>query len=146
MPVDKNTILANDFELEIDGIVVASYAECEIFDSEYEVVEDREGTDPPQMNLSAGTYKAGDIHLVKAVRPVDVNVMKDFQAWHEKRDTDKRSGAITGKNANTGVVFARWSFDDAILFKITSPKFNARGNDKADFGLWIKAPRIRLVD
>lgn len=142
----NNAVLANQYRIEIDGIEVGAFETCDLPASEFETVDYREGTDAPEMTISAGNWKPVDITLRKALRPIDVAVLQSFNDWHETRDLDKRSGAITCINGNGGAVMGRWAFSDALLVQFKPPSFDAKGNDIARAEMVIRTPRLRMVE
>jgi len=141
---DKNAILTNSFRLELDGISVAAFSDCEISDSEYGVIEDRVGTDPNYMTVSQGIEKVQTITLGKNARDLDVIAINQLAQWYANGDNDKRGGAIDFLDRN-GVVFHRVAFENAFCSKMTRPKFDATSEDKAKFVFVITAPRVTTV-
>jgi phage tail-like protein len=118
------------FRVEIDGIVQAGFSEC-IFGSDLtDMIEYREGNEPPVVRKLSGLTRYGNIILKWGIT--------DSMELNDWRQRVKDSGAEKErKNMSiilideTGVDKARWDIVNAWPFRYDPPDFNARGNEVA---------------
>jgi phage tail-like protein len=118
------------FLLEIDSIVQAGFSECTIPDSTSDVVEYREGNEPPSVRKLPGLNKYSNIVLKWGVtdslelyswrRLVEQGKMKDARR--------KAAVIILDEEGNPA---ARVDFEAAWPSKWDGPDLTAKGNDVA---------------
>jgi phage tail-like protein len=128
------------FRVEIDGITDAGFTEVTGFDSTSDVIEYREGNDPPHVRKLPGLTKTGDITLKWGL----TDDMRLFDWRQEIID-----GLITRKTVyiivldETGDEQARWQCDNAWPSKLDPTDLNAKGNDVAINTLTISCEEVR---
>jgi phage tail-like protein len=128
------------FNVEIDGISNAGFTEAAGFDATTDVIEYREGKDPPHSKKLPGLNKFGDITL----------------KWGLTTDTqlfDWRQEIIDGKTTRKtvyivaldeeGVEKARWQCSNAWPSKMAPPDFTAKGNDVAMNALTLTCEEVK---
>lgn len=116
------------FLVEIDGITQASFADCSGFSSHVEVIEYREGGDPPRVRKFPGPTSFADISLKNGVTN-----SSELYDWHRSAV----DGALQRKNGSVVILddgFAeqvRWNFTGAWISKWEGPALSAKGKDVA---------------
>jgi phage tail-like protein len=118
-----------NFEVQIDGTPVGSFAEAGGLTAEGDPVEYREGTDKDNnVRKLTGLRKYANITLKRGyVRD------NTFWVWYANIANgidDRRNGSIILMNEAHQPVL-RWNFENAWLNKVEGPAFNAKGNDVA---------------
>ena len=117
--------------LEIDGIVKAGFSECTIPESSTEVVEYREGTDPPTVRKLGSLVEYGELTLQWGVTD---DSMELFEWWQlvERGDVDEArrpiAVVILDEEGDPG---PRWEFRDAWCRQYEAPDLEATGTDVA---------------
>lgn len=117
--------------LEIDGIAQAGFSEVAIPEANTEVVEYREGTDPPTARKLSTLAAYGNLTLKWGVT-TDAIAMAEWWALVEQGKTDeaRRTIAIVLLDEEGGSG-PRWEFRDAWCRQYTAPDLNATGNEVA---------------
>jgi len=116
------------FRLEIDNIQVAGFSEVAIGATTTDVIDYREGTDPPHVRKLSGLTKYGNITLKRGL----TNSRELFD-WHRLVVT----GQLAGVRRNVVIVVqdeggtdvARFVVNDAWPSKYDPSDLNAKGND-----------------
>jgi phage tail-like protein len=130
-----------NFLVEIDGITQAGFQECSGLESTAQMVEYREGTDPPHTRKLAGLNSFSPISLKRGVTDSD-----ELYQWHrralEGANPDRKSGSIVLLD-ETGQEQIRWNFHRAWPSKWTGPSFNATSNSVAVESLEIMHEEIK---
>jgi phage tail-like protein len=128
------------FRVEIDGVTQAGFSECSFADSSTEMVEYREGNEPPVFRKLSGLTKFGNITLKWGIT--------DSTELYDWRQQIINTGAGNGKGAgldeygnrkNVSIVLvdeagndkARWDIIRAWPMKYDPTDFDAKGNDVA---------------
>jgi len=130
-----------NFRVEIDGLPVASFAECSGLTSEVDVIEYREGGDPTVRKLP-GMRKVGDITLKRGVTS-----SADLQAWLANvlsGAADRRNGSVILLD-ESGQDVVRWKFIGAFPRKWEGPVLSGKGNDVAIETLTLSCERLERV-
>lgn len=116
------------FRVEIDGIQQAGFSEVSGFDSSVDVIEYREGSDPPHVRKLTGLAKAGNVTLKWGITD-----SLDLYKWH------KNFLGGNGEVKNLAIILmdeagndkARWELVRAWPSRYHSPDLNAKGNEVA---------------
>ena len=122
------------FLVEIDGIQQAAFMECTGLGSHIEVVDYREGSEPPTVRKIPGKVTYPDIVLKWGV-----TTSRDLYNWH----LAVINGQIQRKNGSVILLAAdgseavRWNFTNAWPSKWDGPTLNAMSNDVAIESLTI---------
>jgi phage tail-like protein len=119
------------FLLEIDGISKAGFAECRQPTSSTDVIEYREGTDPPTVRQLAGLNRYGRVVLRSGVTDDSIELFEwRKQVEQGKVDEARRTVAIVvlDREGNTG---ARWELRDVWPATYQAPRLDATGEDVA---------------
>ncbi|WP_456434545.1 phage tail protein [Thermosulfuriphilus sp.] len=132
------------FLVEIDGIVQAGFSEATIADSSQDVIEYREGSDPPTLRKLPGLAKYGNLTL-------KWGVTDSLELYHWRKLVE--DGKIDQARRNVAVIVldeegrpaARWEFQAAWPSKYDAPDLNAKGNDVAIETLEIAHEGMRRV-
>jgi phage tail-like protein len=119
------------FRLEIDSITQAGFSEVAIGETTIDVVDYREGTDPPHVRKLSGRTRYGNITL-KWGLTVGANALDLFK-WHN----DVASGQLKDKRKNVAIVVQDEAGADAAQFIVSAAwpvryqpsHLDAKGND-----------------
>jgi phage tail-like protein len=115
------------FRVEIDGLMVASFAECSGLSSQVDVIEYREGSDHIIRKLP-GLPRFGDIILKRGITQ-----SHELEDWH--RDTlegrPSRRGGVIILMDDEGNEVVRWNFRDGWIRKWEGPTLNAKTSEVA---------------
>ncbi len=118
------------FLVEIDGIVQAGFSEVTLPDSTQDVVEYREGHEPPVLRKLPGLAKYGNVTL-------KWGVTDSLELYEWRRLVEQ--GKIAEARRNVAIIVldeegepaARWEFYQAWPSKYDAPDLNAKGNEVA---------------
>ena len=130
------------FQVEIEGITDAGFSEVTGFDSTTEVVEYREGKDPPHPGKYPGVTKFGDITLKWGL--TDDTRLFDWRQEIVDGKTTRKTVYIIALD-ETGSEKARWQCDKAWPSKMDPADFNAKGSDIAINTLTIACEEVKRV-
>jgi phage tail-like protein len=116
------------FRLEIDGLTVAGFSDVTIGETSVDVVDYREGTDPPHVRKLSGLRKYGNVTLKRGVTS-----SLDLWNWHKQVldgqvSKARKSVAIVVAD-ETGADKARFVVTDAWPTKYSVGNLDARGNE-----------------
>jgi phage tail-like protein len=118
------------FLLEIDGIVQAGFSECTIPDTTSDVVDYREGNEPPWARKLPGLTKWGNFTLKWGVTDsLDLYNWRKLVEQGKMKDARRKVAIIL--QDEEGNPAARWQFTDAWPSKYDAPDLTAKGNDVA---------------
>ena len=119
------------YRLEIDSITQAGFNEVAIADTTIDVVEYREGSDPPHMRKLSGLTKYGNVTL-KWGLTVGANALDLFK-WHSDVSAgqvkEKRKKVVVVVQDEAGVDAARFVVTDAWPMKYHSSDLSGKGNE-----------------
>jgi phage tail-like protein len=119
------------YRLEIDSITRAGFSEVTISDTSIDVVEYREGNEPPHSRKLSGLTKYGMITLKWGVT-VGANALDLFR-WHAAISAgqikDNRKKVVIVAQDEAGADAARFVISEAWPVKYTPSALNAKGND-----------------
>jgi phage tail-like protein len=129
MATRKDPYRNSRFKLEIGGIWYG-FSECAIADTNNDVIEYREGSDPPNMRKLAGNTKYGNITLKWGL--TDSTELWEWrkQVIDGKAADARKNGAIVICDTD-GTEKVRWEFVNAWPVKYDPSDLNAKGNDVA---------------
>ena len=117
--------------MEIDGIVQAGFSEVTIPDSSNDVVDYREGNDPPTTRKLPGLTKYGNVTLKWGI----TNSLELYEKWRlpveEGKVASARKNMAIILMGDDGTPSARWEFHNAWPTKYDAPDLSAKGNDVA---------------
>ena len=119
------------FRLEIDNIAQASFSEVVIAETAIDVVDYREGMDPPHLRKLSGLTKYGNVSL-KWGLTVGANALDLFK-WH----ADVSAGHVKDKRKKVTIIVqdeagddkARYVVSDAWPTKYSSTHLDGKGNE-----------------
>lgn len=116
------------FRLEIDGLSIAGFSEVQIGAITTDVIDYREGTDPPNVRKLSGLTKFGNIVLKRGITP-----SLDLFQWHRQIAngqllTSRKNVAIVVQD-ETGADQARFVVRDAWPVKYDPSDLNGKGNE-----------------
>lgn len=119
------------FLLEIDEVAKAGFATCRQPESHTDVIEYREGTDPPTVRKLGGLNRYGRVVLRSGV----TDDSRELFEWrqlveHGTVDEARRTAAVVllDREGNAG---ARWELTDAWPATYQAPRLDATGEDVA---------------
>jgi phage tail-like protein len=119
------------YRLEIDNIAQAGFSEVTIGETTVDVVEYREGIDPPHTRKLTGLTKYGPITL-KWGLTVGANAL-DLYKWHKAvsdgQVVNDRKRVVIVVQDEAGEDRARFVVNDAWPSKYVVSPFTAKGND-----------------
>ena len=132
------------FLVEIDGIIQAGFSEATIPDSTQDVIEYREGNEPPTVRKLPGLVKYGNVTLKWGI--TDSMELYNWRKLVEqgKMKDARRNMAIILMD-EVGNPAARWEFSEAWPSKYDAPDLNAKGTDIAIETLEIVHEGMRRV-
>jgi phage tail-like protein len=119
------------YRLEIDSINVAGFSKVAIAETLIDVVEYREGIDPPHMRKLSGLTKYGNITLENGVT-VGAHALDLFK-WHSAVSagqvmTQRKKVVIVAQD-ESGTDAARWVVTEAWPTKYHSSDLQGKGNE-----------------
>lgn len=117
------------FLLEIEGIIQAGFSEVTIPDTTSDIVEYREGNEPPNARKLPGLNKYGNLTLKWGI----TDSMELYEKWRKPVEQGKMKDA----RKNVAIILldeegnpaARWNFANAWPSKYDAPDLNAKGTD-----------------
>jgi len=119
------------YRLEIDNITQAGFSEVHISETTIDMVEYREGNDPPHTRKLSGLTKYGNVSL-KWGLTVGGSALDMFK-WHaavaagQLKDNRKKVVIVAQDEAGTDA--ARFVISDAWPIKYNPSDLNAKGNE-----------------
>jgi phage tail-like protein len=117
------------FLVEIDGIVQGGFSEATVPDTTTDIVEYREGNEPPTLRKLPGLTKFGNISLKWGV--TDLVVYNWRKLVEDGKMKDARKNIAINIMNEDGTPGARWEFHNAWPSKYKAPDLSAKGNDVA---------------
>lgn len=120
--------LQYNFLVEIDGITRAGFTEVGGLTTEQEVVEFREGSDPPYLRKLPGLQKYPALSLKRGWTQDE-----EFWLWRKTTldgRTERRSGSVILMDEGRNPVM-RWNFSEGWVSKWEGPALNASTNEAA---------------
>ncbi len=132
MPQGQRTDPYKNFKflVEIDGIAVAGFSECEGLTTEVDVIEYREGNEDITVRKHPGLVKYSNITLKRGITG-----SKDLYNWYK----EVVKGKIKQIRRNMAIVLlddegnqaVRWVVRNAWPMKYTGPTLNAKSSEVA---------------
>lgn len=116
------------FRVEIDNIATGAFSEVQIGATTTDVVEYREGTDPPHVRKLSGLTKYGNVTLKRGITS-----SRDLDQWHRQIVTgqlanNRRQVAIIVQD-ESGADQARFVVVDAWPVRYVVGLLDAKGNE-----------------
>jgi len=142
MPNRPDPLAGFNVRVEIEGVIVAAFAECSGLESETAVIEYREGGDHSTRKLP-GLTKYANIVLKRGL-----TVDRTLWNWYQtvvNGQVQRRSGSIILLDASHQEV-TRWNFFEAWPAKWQGPTLNAHSNEVAIETLEIAHERLEWAD
>jgi phage tail-like protein len=119
------------YRLEIDNITQAGFSEVHISETTIDMVEYREGTDPPHMRKLSGLTKYGNVSLKWGVT-IGGSALDMFK-WHTAVSAgqikDNRKKVVVIAQDEAGADAARFVITDAWPVKYNITDLQAKGNE-----------------
>jgi|GEM_PF-2451925 len=109
---DANPVLTSLFRVEIDGIQLQSFAEARVSGGDLNKMEDRDGTEPPEVRESSGLRNPWEITLVMKEREGGRGDVLALIVMATNGSKDRRSVAIVTLD-HDGAEVGRQSFRTA---------------------------------
>jgi phage tail-like protein len=140
---DRNDpYLAFNFIVEIDGVIVAGFAECGGLTTETDIVEYRNGDEDITVRKLPGKAKYTNITLKRGYTD-------SRELWEWRRQviigrTQRRPGTIQLLNEAREPAL-KWNFREGWPSKWEGPAFNAKNNDTAIESMEIAHEGLELV-
>ncbi|WP_336002346.1 phage tail protein [Halorientalis halophila] len=134
------------FLLELDGIAKAGFSHCRLPENRTDVVEYREGTDPPTVRKLAGLNRYGRLVLRSGVTDDSVELFEWRRAVEQGQvDEARRVAAIVllDREGNAG---ARWELEHTWPVAYQAPRLDARGEDVAIETLELACEGFKRVE
>jgi phage tail-like protein len=124
----ENPYAQFNFILEIEGTTSAGFTEVAGLNTESDVIEYREGSDPNHMRKLPALVKFGNITLKRGY-----TTNRDLWEWRKSTLdglTQRKSGAIILRDEAQQDAL-RWEFSNAWINKYEGPALNATANEAA---------------
>ena len=119
------------FRVELAGIIQAGFSEIMIAETTIDVVEYRDGNDPPHVRKLSGLTKYGNITLKRGIS--FGNGALDLSKWHADVSTgkvkDSRKTVVIVVLDEVGQDAARFVVSEAWPIKYDPSDLNAKGNE-----------------
>lgn len=125
-PLDP--MMSFNFKLEIEGITVAGFSECTGLNSESNVIDYREGTEPITPRKLPGLNKFSNLTLKRGI-----SIDKQLYEWRKTAadgDITRKNLSIVLQNEKHDEV-ARWNVINAWISKMMVPDLKANANEVA---------------
>jgi phage tail-like protein len=119
------------FLLEIDGVARAGFAECRQPESGTDVIEYREGTDPPTVRQLAGLNRYGRVVLRTGVTDDSIELFEWRKLVEQGKVDDARRPAAVVLLDREGETGARWELRNVWPATYRAPRLDATGEDVA---------------
>ena len=117
-----------NFILEIEGLTAAGFTEVAGLNTESDVIEYREGSDPNHVRKLPALVKFGNITLKRGY--TQSRELWDWRKTTLDGLTQRKSGAIILRDEAGGAAL-RWEFFNAWINKYEGPALNATANEAA---------------
>ena len=117
------------FRLEIDAIAQAGFSEVTIADTTIDVVDYREGTDPPYVRKLSGLTKYGNITLKWGMTTGSLDLYHWHKAVSEGGAAGNRKRVAIVVMDDAGVDQARFVISEAWPARYHASGLNAKGNE-----------------
>jgi len=118
------------FQVEVDSLNIGAFSDVTIPDSTSDVVDYRDGNDPPFLRKLPGLTKHAVLTLKKGV--IDKIDLFEWRKQVEEGKMDKARRALAVILMDEeGNAAARWDFTNAWPSKYDAPDLTAKGNDVA---------------
>jgi len=142
MSVRNDPFAQFNFVLEIQDIPSAGFSEVSGINSESDIIEYREGSDPSRVRKLPALRKVGNITLKRGYT-------QNLELWNWRKTTldgvtQRKHGAIVLRDEK-GDSRLRWEFYEGWISKYEGPALNATANEAAIESIEIAVETIDLV-
>ncbi|GCF15389.1 phage tail protein [Haloarcula mannanilytica] len=119
------------FLLEIDGIAIAGFSTCNLPENSTEVVEYREGTDPPHSRKLTSLNDFGNLSLEKGTTEDSIALYEWRKLVEQGKLEDARRSIAVVVLDEEGETGPRFEFKRAWVRQYDAPDLDASGGDVA---------------
>lgn len=131
-----------NFLIELDGASVGGFTEVGGLTAESDVIEYREGSDPPRMRKLPALFKFSNITLKRGYT-------RSRALWEWRKTTldgatARKDGAIVMRD-EAGKPVLRWEFFAGWISKYEGPALNATANEAAIESIEIAVENLQLA-
>lgn len=119
------------FLLEIDGIAIASFSRCRLPTATSDVIEYREGNDPPTARKLGGLNEYGPLVLERGVTDDSIALFEWRKMVEQGKLDDARRNVAVVLLDEEGQPGPRWEFSDAWPARYDAPTLDALGETVA---------------
>ncbi len=110
------------FDVELDGVPIGGFTKCEPFSTEYNVIEQKEGGSPTDVDKTPSTFKFPNLSLERALE-LDRNELSDWDEAQQRGDRTKRNMSVVAKDPD-GTPLYRWNLTGCSLVKYEGAGFD----------------------
>lgn len=134
------------FLLEIDGVTKAGFSHCRLPTSSTDVVEYREGNEPPTPRKLAGLNRYGPLELRSGITTASIE-LAEWRRLVEQGKLDEARGSVAVVLLDEeGAPAARWEFRNAWPSRYEGPTLDAGRSAVAVETLDIVCEEFRRTD
>lgn len=119
------------FLLEIDGVSIAGFSTCNIPENSTEVVEYREGNDPPHNRKLTSLNDFGNLSLEKGITDDSIALYEWRKLVEQGKLSEARRAIAVVVLDEEGSPGPRFEFKQAWIRQYTAPDLDASGGDVA---------------
>jgi phage tail-like protein len=113
------------FLLEIDGVAKAGFNHCRLLASSTDVIEYREGNEPPTPRKLAGLNRYGPLELQYGVTADGIALAEWYELVQQGKVDDARRSIAVVLLDEEGAPAARWEFRNAWPARYEAPTLDA---------------------
>jgi len=121
----------NRFLLEIDNIAVAGFSTCNLPENSTEVIEYREGTDPPHSRKLGNVNDFGNLTLEKGTTGDSIALFEWRKLVEQGKLEEARRTVAVVVLDEEGAAGPRYEFKRAWVRQYDAPDLDANGGDVA---------------
>lgn len=132
-----------NFLVEVEGLTVAGFTEVSGLTAESDIIEYREGSDPPRMRKLAALGKFGGITCKRGI-----TLNRELWEWRRttlQGATVRRNGAVVLLD-EAREPRLRWEFFEAWISKYEGPALNATANEAAIESIELAVEDVQLAE
>ena len=118
------------FRVEIDGLQSAGFTEVQGLTATTDVIEYREGNDPPHMRKLSGLTKYSNV-ILKRGMTTSLELYNWYRQITSGQLANSRKQVVVVLQDESGADLARFVVHEAWPVKFDAPDFNAKGNEVA---------------
>jgi phage tail-like protein len=125
--VPQNPFAQFNFLIQIEGVTQAGFTEVSGLTTDQQVIEYREGTDPPRMRKFPGITQYSNLVLRTGLTTQE---LLQWRMTTIRGETVRRNGSIVLQNERQDEVM-RWNFFEGWVCKWEGPSLNSTTNEVA---------------